>query len=106
MPRIILRQSFDMLVGALFGKELDVRSYREEGGWRPLGAGPRSRSQASSPSREIIGRSPQIKEVVRRVKKFAKYSAHALILGETGTGKELFARLLHDHSGRRGVRGR
>ncbi len=63
---------------------------------------PRARSQASSPSRGIIGRSPQFKEVIRRVKKFAKYPAHALILGETGTGKELFARLLHDHSGRRG----
>ena len=49
----------------------------------------------------MIGRSPQIEEVRRRVLDIAGTSVDVLIRGETGTGKELVARCLHDHSTRR-----
>jgi DNA-binding NtrC family response regulator len=50
----------------------------------------------------MIGRSPQIEEVRRRVLDVAGSSVDVLIRGETGTGKELVARCLHEHSARRG----
>lgn len=49
----------------------------------------------------MIGRSPQIEEVRRRVLDIAGTSVDVLIRGETGTGKELVARCLHEHSARR-----
>ena len=49
----------------------------------------------------LIGRSAQMQQVRRTVKTLADTSADVLIYGETGTGKELVARCLHDHSERR-----
>jgi PAS domain S-box-containing protein len=49
---------------------------------------------------EIIGESPAIKEALDRVRQVAGTNASVLISGETGTGKELFARAIHK-SGRR-----
>lgn len=48
----------------------------------------------------IIGRSPQILEVLKQVDKVANTIARVLICGETGTGKELIARALHQNSDR------
>ncbi len=50
---------------------------------------------------EIIGDSPQFRSVLDQVETVAPTDASVLILGETGTGKELIARALHDLSGRR-----
>ncbi|HSV61232.1 MAG TPA: sigma-54 dependent transcriptional regulator [Variovorax sp.] len=49
----------------------------------------------------LIGRSAQMQLVRRTVMTLAETSADVLIYGETGTGKELIARCLHDHSERR-----
>ena len=49
----------------------------------------------------LIGRSPQMQQVRRTVMTLAQTSADVVIYGETGTGKELVARCLHDHSERR-----
>jgi two-component system, NtrC family, C4-dicarboxylate transport response regulator DctD len=49
----------------------------------------------------LIGRSAQMQQVRRTVMTLAETSADVLIYGETGTGKELVARCLHDHSERR-----
>ena len=50
---------------------------------------------------EIIGDSPQFRSVLDQVETVAPTDASVMILGETGTGKELIARALHDLSGRR-----
>jgi predicted ATPase/transcriptional regulator with GAF, ATPase, and Fis domain len=50
---------------------------------------------------EIVGNSPALLESLRRVERVAPTDSTVLILGETGTGKELFARAIHDRSGRR-----
>jgi formate hydrogenlyase transcriptional activator len=50
---------------------------------------------------EIVGRSPAIVQVLSLVETVAPTTSTILILGETGTGKELIARALHDHSARR-----
>jgi PAS domain S-box-containing protein len=51
---------------------------------------------------EIVGRSDALVQVLHDIKQVAPTDATVLILGETGTGKELFARALHAASGRRG----
>jgi formate hydrogenlyase transcriptional activator len=50
---------------------------------------------------EIVGESPAFKRVLEQVETVAPTDASVLILGETGTGKELIARALHDLSSRR-----
>ncbi len=49
---------------------------------------------------EIIGSSPAMTKVLRQVEQVAGTDATVLITGETGTGKELFARALHNLSQR------
>lgn len=50
---------------------------------------------------EIVGQSRAIKKVLRTIETVAKTDATVLVLGETGTGKELVARALHDLSPRK-----
>jgi transcriptional regulator with GAF, ATPase, and Fis domain len=50
---------------------------------------------------EILGESPQLKEVLCKVDQVAQTNTAVLILGETGTGKELIARALHNQSSRK-----
>jgi formate hydrogenlyase transcriptional activator len=50
---------------------------------------------------EIIGRSSALTEVMRKVAKVAPSDSTVLLLGETGTGKELIARALHQMSSRK-----
>src|SRR5439155_7686709 len=50
---------------------------------------------------EIVGVSPMIKKVFRAVETVAATDSTVLITGETGTGKELIARAIHDLSGRK-----
>ena len=50
---------------------------------------------------EIIGESSGLKRVLKQVEDVAATDATVLILGETGTGKELVARAIHDLSPRR-----
>ncbi|MGH7147080.1 MAG: sigma 54-interacting transcriptional regulator [Nitrospiraceae bacterium] len=49
---------------------------------------------------EIIGDSPALKRVLKQVEIVAPTDSTVLILGETGTGKELIARAIHNLSGR------
>jgi formate hydrogenlyase transcriptional activator len=50
---------------------------------------------------EIVGRSPELMRMLSRVEVAAPTSSTVLILGETGTGKELVARAIHERSPRR-----
>jgi len=50
---------------------------------------------------EIIGESAALKRVLKQVETVAPTDSTVLIQGETGTGKELIARALHNLSGRR-----
>lgn len=48
----------------------------------------------------IVGESPQMREVFRTIEKVARSNATVLVLGETGVGKELVAEALHRNSSR------
>ncbi len=50
---------------------------------------------------EIIGRGTALKDVMEKVAKVAPSDATVLLLGETGTGKELVARAIHRLSNRK-----
>jgi PAS domain S-box-containing protein len=45
--------------------------------------------------REIVGQSPEMKAVIVQVGQVARTQSTVLLLGETGTGKELLARAIH-----------
>ena len=49
---------------------------------------------------EIIGNSPELLKLLDRVESVAPTDANVLIIGETGTGKELIARAIHSRSRR------
>jgi DNA-binding NtrC family response regulator len=51
----------------------------------------------------LIGRSRAMEEVIRRAELVAETKSTVLITGETGTGKELVARAIHDRSAQRGM---
>ena len=50
---------------------------------------------------EIIGQSGKVRELLGKVEQVAPTEATVLICGETGTGKELLARAVHDRSKRK-----
>jgi formate hydrogenlyase transcriptional activator len=50
---------------------------------------------------EIVGNSPALLDLLRRVDQVAPTDSSVLIYGETGTGKELIARAIHNRSNRK-----
>jgi formate hydrogenlyase transcriptional activator len=50
---------------------------------------------------QIVGSSPALKRVLQLVETVAASDSTVLLLGETGTGKELIARAIHNHSRRK-----
>ncbi|MGR3808698.1 sigma 54-interacting transcriptional regulator [Pasteurella testudinis] len=56
-------------------------------------------SQSELPS-EIVAESSEMKQLLRQLKQFARSDAPLLIQGETGSGKDLFAKLCHQWSKR------
>jgi len=55
----------------------------------------RSQTETEYPFSEIIGRSPGIKEVFKITEKVMATDVPVMILGDSGTGKELIARAIH-----------
>ena len=51
--------------------------------------------------RDIVGQAPSLLQLLDQLALVASTDSTVLILGETGTGKELFARAIHDRSSRR-----
>jgi len=60
-----------------------------------------SETKSTSRLKGVIASSPQMLEVCRTIEKIAPADVTTLILGETGTGKEVLARAIHDLSPRR-----
>jgi DNA-binding NtrC family response regulator len=65
-------------------------------------AGPGAGAQQLARQRHLVGESDSMCAIRRMIARVAPLPSTVLIEGETGTGKELAARLLHEQSGRRG----
>jgi two-component system response regulator GlrR len=86
-PEVLLpRIEHALTRAALEGEVVDLRAR--------LGA-------AGRPSRQLIGEAPVFRALLDRLALVARVDETVLLRGETGTGKELMARALHDLSGRR-----
>jgi transcriptional regulator with GAF, ATPase, and Fis domain len=62
---------------------------------------PRAQLDEAHDFREIVGRSPALRVILEQVRQVAATDAPVLLLGETGTGKELLARTLRASGPRR-----
>ena len=60
--------------------------------------------ERDSPLGRIVSRDPETLKLCRSIEKLAPSSASVMLLGESGSGKELFARALHELSNRRAHR--
>ena len=60
-----------------------------------------SEAQVNVPRHALLGESAPMREVFRLIGRVAASDLNVLITGETGTGKELVARALHEESARR-----
>ena len=101
------RDRADTAVDALRGGVSDVllRPFSTEqlvAAMSKLDDEPRPRGPTTQAQRKLVGDTPAIQDVRALIKRIAPTPATVLIQGETGTGKELVARLLHEHSGRKG----
>lgn len=56
---------------------------------------------AKSTFEDIIGKSAAREQLIAKAKNYANYDSNLLIYGETGTGKEVLAQSVHNHSKRR-----
>ncbi len=81
------------------GTDIDDRKRAEER-MRNENLALREDIDRSSMFEEIVGSSPALQRVLAQVAKVANTDSTVLILGETGTGKELVARAIHKRSRR------
>lgn len=58
-------------------------------------------SAASSNTPEFVGQHPVVLRMLEEVRRFARSDGTVLLTGETGTGKEVLARMIHNQSPRR-----
>jgi formate hydrogenlyase transcriptional activator len=63
---------------------------------------PQGQIPAEEPFEGIVGGSRPLRDVLQQVEIVAQTDSTVLVLGETGTGKELIARAIHNRSARRG----
>lgn len=59
-------------------------------------------SGESTPRDKLVGMSPTMQQVYKAIARIAAHDVSVLIQGETGTGKELVARAIYQHSRRAG----
>ena len=87
--------SLDHLM-AVVGKALELRTLRDEN--RKLREELDHRYQFDN----IVGRSPAMREIFATIERVAPTRATVLLAGESGVGKDMIARAIHQHSPRRG----
>ena len=92
-----LPKPFDLEQAAMVIRRALSRTSRGRSG----GNFPTSRA-ANHSDEELLGQSPVMQEVFKRIALVAPTDVSVLVTGESGTGKELVARAIHRHSSRSG----
>lgn len=82
-------------------KESKISVDEAEGLLDALEKAPEQFDGSDRPTIEIVGESPKLVEMFELMDQIAPTNATVLVQGETGTGKELVARYIHDKSPRR-----
>lgn len=105
-PRLQLLS--DVLAGALFRKRMEgaLRAKLQSSEYQKRQLENenivlRSEAELLGEQKEIIGHSQALKEAISKACQVARTDSTVLLQGETGTGKELFAQLIHSQSRRR-----
>jgi len=62
----------------------------------------RKRLDKETPVEELMGESPQVKQVLKQIEIVAPTNMTVILQGESGTGKELIAQMIHQKSPRKG----
>src|SRR6185369_3264631 len=104
--KTIRRRSSTRECPGSFGALIPIRSvHAAREGLSVAATGMRTRDQGSYERRfeQLIGNSPALETVLEQVERVAPTSSTVLIHGETGTGKELIARSIHNISPRCGL---
>jgi PAS domain S-box-containing protein len=84
-----------------FGTGTDIEDHKQaENRLRNENVALREEIERSSMFEEIVGSSEALRQVLGQVSKVAPTDSTVLISGETGTGKELIARAIHNRSNR------
>jgi len=89
--------AFDFLVKPVDPKAVQAladRCFRE----RALAEGDNGPEATSLPRGRLVGRTPQMIDIYKTIGVLAANRATVLVRGETGTGKEVIARAIHDNS--------
>jgi two-component system response regulator AtoC len=92
--------AFDYLVKPIQISTIDglvERCLREQALNREAGS-PRVDELSAAGDGEVVGRDPHMIEIYKMIGVLARNRATVLVRGETGTGKELVARAIHDYS--------
>jgi DNA-binding NtrC family response regulator len=103
VTRAIRDQAFDYLVKPLDldqAEELVKQAAAARAAMAALTGGADETVESAAEPR-MIGASPAMQEVYKSIAKAAPSEATILVLGDTGTGKEMVARAIHEHSSRR-----
>jgi DNA-binding NtrC family response regulator len=97
--------AYDFLTKPFDNEELLYTVKRAVERWELLSqvAALKSQLQPGGALRETMGSSPKIQEVFQQIEQVAHSTFTVLIEGETGTGKEIVARAIHQLSGRRAM---
>ena len=105
-PDVKSRYSQEMDIGSIASVELPLRHHQVESVLQQILIYRQTRHEDGSPRsmelfRSMGGKSTAVKRVRRMVEKVADTEANVLIIGESGSGKEVVARNIHYQSSRR-----
>jgi DNA-binding NtrC family response regulator len=93
--------AFDFLVKPVDPKALQglaERCFREQELAEQVSQDGGASENEPLPRGQLIGRDPRMVDIYKTIGVLARNRATVLILGETGTGKEVIARAIHEHS--------
>ncbi|GMV05354.1 MAG: sigma-54-dependent Fis family transcriptional regulator [Gemmatimonadota bacterium] len=93
--------AFDFLVKPVDPKALQAlaeRCFREQALGGDEEGAPEGGEADEKPRGSLVGKDPRMIEIYKTIGVLSRNRATVLVRGETGTGKEVIARAIHDHS--------